>query len=204
MKKNDVKLQVSAPINLSKLTTLLHSEFSMTDLGLLRQFLGLEIEKNGKGIMPSQPQHALDLLKQFNMAECKASKSPFLSGIKMHEFGNSPMVDITLYMQLVSNLLYLTHTRPDLSYDVSVVERHMHQPHELHWRAAKIILQYVQGTKKFEVQYIASSSLQLAVFSDSDWGGDPIDRKSTSGFVFMFAEGPIFWSSKKQNTISLS
>ena len=151
----------------------------MTDLGLLRQFVGLEIEQNGKGIMLSQPQYALDLLKKFNMAECKASKSPFLSGIKMHEFGNSPMVDITLYRKLVGSFLYLTHTRPDLSYVVSVVARHMHRPHEIHWNSTKIILQYVQGTKKFGVHYTASSSLQLVGFSDSDWAGDPIDRKST-------------------------
>ena len=59
------------------------------------------------------------------MAECKESKSPFLSGIKMHEFGNSPLVDITLYKKLVGSLLYLTHTRPSLYYDVSVVEINM-------------------------------------------------------------------------------
>ena len=54
------------------------------------------------------------------------------------------------------------------------------------------------------MHYSTSSSLQLAGFSDSDWAGDPTDRKSTSGFVFMFSEGPIFCSSKKQQTISLS
>ena len=83
------------------------------------------------------------LLKKFNMAGCKASKFHFLSSIKLYEFGNSPMVDITLYRKLVASLLYLTHTRPDLSYAVSDVARHMHQPHEIHWKAAKIILQYV-------------------------------------------------------------
>ena len=141
--------------------------------------------------MLSQPQYVSDLMKNFNMADFNASKSPFLSGIKMHEFGNSPMVDITLYRKLVGNLLYLTHTRPDLSYAVIYVERHMQQPHEIHWKAIKIILQYVQGTNKFEVHYTASSSLQLARFSDSDWASDPIDRNSTSGFVFMFDEGTI-------------
>ena len=89
----------------------------MTDLGLLRQFFGLEIEQSERAIMISQPQYASDLPKKFNMAECKATKSPFLSGIKLFEFGNSPLVDITLYRKLVGNLLYLTHTRPDLSYD---------------------------------------------------------------------------------------
>ena len=82
----------------------------------------------------------------------------------------------------MGSLLYLTHTRPDLSYVVSAVARNMHQPHELHCRAEKIILQYVQGTKKFGVHCTASSSLQLAGFSDSDWDSDPIERKLTSGF----------------------
>ena len=118
----------------------LHSEFAMTDLGLLRQFLGLEIEQNGKGIMLSQPQYASYLMKNFNMDECKAANSPFLSGIKLHECRNSPMVDIKLYTKLVGSFLYLTHTRPDLSYVVSAVEIHMHQPHDLHWRVAQIIL----------------------------------------------------------------
>ena len=107
----------------------------MTDLGLLRQFLGLEIEQNGKGIMLSQPQYDLDLINNFNMAECNACKYPFISIIKIYEFGNSPLVDFTLYRKLVGSLLYLTHTRPDLSYVVSVVAINMHHPHEIHWRA---------------------------------------------------------------------
>ena len=152
LQQNDVNLQVivlyvddlliigCCKNSIGQIKNSLHSEFAMTDLGLLRQFLGLEIEKNGKGIMLSQPQYASDLLNNFNMDECKASNSPFLSSIKLHEFGNSPMVDITLYRKLVGNLLYLTHTRPDLSYAVSAIERHMHQPHEIHLKAAKIIL----------------------------------------------------------------
>ena len=114
------------------------------------------------------------------------------------------MVDCTLCKKLVGSLLYLTHTIHDLYYIVSVVARYMHQPHELHWKESKNILQYVQGTKSFWVHYAASSSLQLAIFSDWDWDGDPTDRNSTSGFVFILADGPIFWSSKKQHTMSLS
>ena len=102
------------------------------------------------------------------MSDCKASKSPFLFGIKLHEFGNSSLVDFTLYRNLVGSLLYLTNTRPDLYYVVSVVARHMNQKHDIHWKASKIILQYVQGTKNFEVHYLTSSSLQLAGFSYSD------------------------------------
>ena len=123
---DDILITGCCKNSIGQIKNSLHSEFAMTDLGLLRQFLGLEIEQNGKGIMLSQKQYASILLNKFNMAECKAAKSPFLSSIKMHEFGNSPMVDITLYRKLVGSLLYLTHTRLDLYYAVSVVEIHMH------------------------------------------------------------------------------
>ena len=169
----------------------------MTDLGLLKQFLGLEIEKYERGIMIRQNKYDLYLIIKFNMDDCKESKCPFLSGIKLGEFSDSSLVDCWLYRKLVGSLLYLTHTRPDLSYDVSVVARYMQWTHEVHWKAAKKILQYVQGTKSFGVHYVLSSLLELVGFSDSDWDGDPNEKKSTSGFVFMVSDGPIFWPSNK-------
>ena len=104
----------------------------MTDLGLLRQLLGFEIEQSERGIMLSQPQYASYLLNKFNMSECKESKSPFLSRIKLFEFGNSPLVDITLYRKLVGRLLYLTHTRLDIYDVVSNLARNIHKKHEIH------------------------------------------------------------------------
>ena len=107
------------------------------------------------------------------------------------------MVNNTLYRQLIGCLLYLTHTRTDISYAVSVYLIYMDQPHEIHWREAKRILNFVQGTRTHEIFYKAKSDLDLVGFTDSDWAGDSIDRKSTSGYVFMLTKGPISWSSKK-------
>ena len=90
----------------------------MIDLGLLKQFLGLEIEKYERGIRVIQKKYDLDMLLKFNMDECNASKFPFISGIKLGEVGDSPFVDCSLYMQLVRSLLYLTHSRHDLEYIV--------------------------------------------------------------------------------------
>ena len=73
----------------------------------------------------------------------------------------------------------------------------MQEPHEIHWKDAKRILHYVQGTKHFEIHYASSSLLELVGFTNFDWVGDPIDRKSTSSYVFMLAHGPISYSSNK-------
>ena len=66
----------------------------------------------------------------------------------------------------------------------SLVSRFMHQPHEIHWKAAKSILRYIRGTVQFVIHYSARASPLLIGFTDSDWDGDPDDRKSTAGYVF--------------------
>ena len=80
------------------------------------------------------------------MEDYKATPCPFLSGIRLEEGGSTPLVDNTLYRQLIGSLMYLTHSRPNISYVVSVAARYMQEPHELHWKEAKRILHYVQGT----------------------------------------------------------
>ena len=73
----------------------------------------------------------------------------------------------------------------------------MDQPDEIHWRAIKRILNFVQGTRTHGIFYKAKSDLDLIGFTDSDWAGDNTDGKYTSGYVFMLAEGPISWSINK-------
>ena len=138
------------------------------------------------------------------MKSFKPSKTPFLSRVKLEEAGSSPMVNNTLYRQLIGCLLCLTHTRTDISYAVSVASRYMDQPHEIHLRVAKRILNFVQGTRTHGIFYKAKYDLELVGFTDSDWAGDNTDRNSTSGYLFMFVEGPIIWSSKNKSDIALS
>ena len=92
---------------------------------------------------------------------CKQSKTPFLSGVKLEEAGSSLMVNNTLYRKLIGCLLYITHTQPDLSYAVSLASRYMDQPHEIHWRAAKRILNFVQGTRTHGIFFFCASSEQV-------------------------------------------
>jgi hypothetical protein len=178
---------------------ILHDRFLMTDMGPLHFFLGLKISQDASGIKLSQAKYARDLLERFHMTDCKSSPTPFLSGVKLEDGGETPLVDNTLYRQLVGSLLYLTHSRPDLSYAVGAVSRFMQEPHELHWKDAKCILRYVQGTITFGIHYAVDSTLYLIGFTDSDWVGDSTDHKSTSGYSLSLGSRPICWSSKKQD-----
>ena len=131
------------------------------------------------------------------MTDCKCASNPFLSGVKLEDGRNTPLVDSTLYRQPVGSLLYRTHSRPYLSYAVGVVYWFMQEPHELHWKAAKQIIRYVHGTITFGIHYAVDSALDLIGFIDSDWAGNSIDCNSTSRYSLSLGSGPICWSSKK-------
>eukprot|EP00253_Pinus_taeda_P014519 PITA_14519 len=164
----------------------------------------LTVLQSKEGISLSQSKYACDILRHFHMEDFKPAPSPFQSGVKLSVSCTSPEVDATLYRQLVGKLLYLTHTRPDLSFVVGLVARFMQNPRESHWKAAKRILRYVRGTVQFGIHYSAKAAPLLVGFTDSDWAGDPDDRKSTAGYVFTLGSGPITWACKKQAAISLS
>ena len=136
--------------------------------GLLSQFPGLEIAQSQHGIKLHQSKYALDLMNKFNMKYFKPSKTPFLLGVKLEDAGSSPMINNTLYRKLIGCLLYFTHTRPDIYYAVSVASRYMYQPHEIHWRASKKILNFFQGTPTHGIFYKPKSDLELLGFSDND------------------------------------
>ena len=85
-----------------------------------------------EGIFLSHSKYACDLLRRFYMEDCKPDPSPFQSGVKKFSTCTSPELDATLYCQLVGSILYLTHSRPDLSFAVGYVARYMKTPHEIH------------------------------------------------------------------------
>jgi hypothetical protein len=138
------------------------------------------------------------------MTNYKSAPTPFLSGVKLEDDGETPLVDNTLYKHLVGILLYLTHSKLDLSYAVGVVFRFRKEPHELHWKAAKCILPYVHGAITFGIHYSKEYTLDLIEFTDYDWVGDSIDCKYTFGYSLRLGFRPICWSRKKQDAIALS
>jgi hypothetical protein len=105
---------------------------------------------------------------------------------------------------MVGSLNYLTTTRPDISYSVSVLSQFMEKPHESHWNAAKEVLMYLKGTLDYGIKYTDASNVELIGYSDSDWARNMDDRRSTIGYAFNIGSRVVSWSSKKQPTVSLS
>ena len=113
-------------------------------------------------------------------------------------------VDSTLYKQMVGSLMYLTATRPDLMFVVSLISRFMENPSELHFGTAKRIMRYVKGTLEFGIWYQREGKSELLGYTDSDYAGDVDDSRSTSGYVFLMSGGAVAWSSRKQPIVTLS
>ena len=95
------------------------------------------------------------------------------------------------YAYAVESLMHaMRFTRLDLAFTVGLVSRYQSNPRMSHWNAIKRILRYLRGTHDYMLFY-QGSDLRLRGYSDADWANDPNDRKSTSGFVFMFGGGAI-------------
>jgi hypothetical protein len=109
-----------------------------------------------------------------------------------------------MFRSLVGNLMYLTATRPDIMFAVSLISRFMEAPYSEHWEAAKRILRYVKGTTDYGIFYQANVPITLFGYTDSDLAGSVDDSKSTSGYAFSIGSGVICWSSKKQPIVALS
>ena len=114
-------------------------------------------------------------------------------------------MDATLYRSLIGSLRYLLHTRPDMTYSVSILSRYMVNPTSDHWIAAKRVLRYLKGTIDFGLVYVKGvKNLNVVGYSDSDFIVDVEDRKSTSGQVFFLGGLPITWNSLKQKVVALA
>ncbi|KAG8485839.1 hypothetical protein CXB51_019238 [Gossypium anomalum] len=182
----------------------MHQMFEMSDLGEMTYFLGMEVTQSQAGFFLSQRTFAIKILEKFSMQNCKATSTPVAVGEKLTSQGNSEKVCETTYRSLVGCLLYLTATRPDIMFAVSLLSRFMHCCNEDHFRAAKRVLRYIKGTLSYGMQFCKAKRLRLVGYTDSDWAGSKDDMKSTSGYVFTLGSAIFCWSSKKQNVVAQS
>ena len=184
--------------------TLMKQEFDMKDLGELRYFLGIEIVRTKEGIWLSQRQYALDMLSKYGMADCKPISMPLDQNLKLRADAGQVLEDVTMYRKIVGSLIYLTISRPDLSYTVGLESQFMQLPRKPHLDAVRRTLRYVSATLDYALFYEAGTELELFGYTDADWAGSMTDRRSTSGFMFSLGSAAITWSSKKQPTVALS
>ncbi|KAH9745452.1 hypothetical protein KPL70_004078 [Citrus sinensis] len=201
---DDLIFTGSNPSLFEEFKRMMIKEFEMTDIGLMAYYLGIEVKQKEECIFISQESYAKEILKRFKMNDCKPVSTPVECGVKLSKYDEGEDIDPTFFKSLVGSLRYLTCTRPDILYAVGLVSRYMENPKTTHFKAAKRILRYIKGTINFALLYSFSNDYKLIGYSDSDWGGDVDDRKSTTGFVFFMGDTAFTWMSKKQPIVTLS
>ncbi|KAG6524805.1 hypothetical protein ZIOFF_014749 [Zingiber officinale] len=179
-------------------------KYEMSDMGLLRHFLGMEIYQEEDIVFICQKIYAEKILKKFNMLGCNPVSTPLIMGEKLKKEDGGKAADVTHYRSLIGNLLYLTATRLDLMYAASLLSRFMQSPSHFHLGAAKRVLRYVQGTTDLGLSFQKNHALNLVGYCDSDLGGSLDDMKSTSGYCFSFGSATFSWLSKKQQSVAQS
>ena len=135
-------------------------------------------------IFLNQGKYAVEILKRFNMLECKAMATPMDSNLKLLANDSSELVDVTHYRQSIGSLMYLTNTRPDICFDVNTLSQYRVQPIWVHLVVAKHVMRYLKGTIDLGLYYDGSHDYRLYGYTDADWVGSISDRKSTSGRCF--------------------
>ncbi|XP_073137034.1 secreted RxLR effector protein 161-like [Henckelia pumila] len=138
------------------------------------------------------------------MENCSAISTPMSASIKLDKDEAGAPVEVTMYRGLIGSLLYLTASRPDIMFAVCLCARFQAAPKQSHYISAKRIIKYLKGTTNVGLWYSKDSEFNLVGYSDADYAGCKIDRKSTSGSCQFLGDRLISWFSKKQASIATS
>jgi hypothetical protein len=182
----------------------MQSEFEMSLVGELTYFLGLQVKQMEDSILISQSKYAKNIVKKFGMDNASHKRTPALTHLKLTKDEKGISVDQSLYRSMIGSLLYLTASRPDLTFAVGVCARYQADPKMSHLTQVKRILKYVNGTSDYGILYAHDENSKLIGYCDTDWAGSADDRKSMSGGCFFLGNNLISWFSKKQNSVALS
>ena len=187
-----------------RLKGLISREFEVKDLGHLRYFLGLELARSTKGISVSQRKYVVDLLHESGMSGCRPIDTPMDPNTRLMPRMEEAAADKGQYQRLVGKLIYLTHTRPDISFSVSRVSQFLSNPSVIHMEAVIRILRYLKADPGKGLMFTKSLNRAIEVYTDADWAGSPSDRKSTSGMCSYVWGNLVTWQSKKQHVVARS
>ncbi|KAK4406265.1 Retrovirus-related Pol polyprotein from transposon RE2 [Sesamum angolense] len=201
---DDILITGSDIVGIEEAKTYLQKHFVTKDLGRLRYFLGIEITHSKHGISLSQRKYACDLLQEAGLLDTKPVDTPMDSNPDFWNDDGNYLEYKRNYRRLVGKLIYLTVTRPDISFAVGLVSQFMDKPRLVHWEAALRILKYIKASPGKGLLFKRHGHVKIEAYSDADYAGAKDDRKFTSGYCTYVGGNLVTWRSKKQTTVAKS
>lgn len=208
---DDLIIAASNPRLMENIKKGLMKEFEMKDLGPISYCLGVQFKQDLKKgtITMCQSKYTEDILKRFNMEDCKTIATPLDANSKLKR-PEIPLADRKRevtdfpYQSLIGSLMYLSvFTRPDISYAVSSLSQFNSDFDSSHINAGKRVLRYLQGSKDIGLKFSKSHD-KLVGYVDADWAGDVNDRHSHTGYFFKLSGAAVCWEARKQKSVALS
>ena len=154
-------------------------EFTIKNLGPMKYFLGIEVAHSSKGIILSQQKYILNLLIETGFTDCQPPIE-VKNGLTWTE--NEPEANIGSHQRLVGKVIYLLHTRRDITFSVNCLSQFMHNPIISHLQAAHRVLRYLKGTVGWGLHFIRQGMFSLDAYTDSDFTGSLADHRSTTRY----------------------
>ncbi|GJX48479.1 putative ribonuclease H-like domain-containing protein [Tanacetum coccineum] len=163
---------------------LMHKKFQMSSMGELTFFLGLQVTQKYDGIFISQDKYVDEILKKFGFPTMKTASTPMETSKPLMKDESTEDVDVHLYRSMIGSLMYLTSSRPDIMFVICACARFQFTPKVSHLHVVKRIFRYLKGQHKLGLWYLKDSPFDLEAYTDSDYAGASLDRKSTTGGKF--------------------
>ncbi|XP_068323144.1 uncharacterized mitochondrial protein AtMg00810-like [Pyrus communis] len=199
---DDLIIIGDSAVEIEALKRSLHQTFAIKDLGQLKYFLGIEMASS-KGLFLHQRKYVLDFLQEANMLDYKPAITPMDCKLRLNIDGEA-MHYVSYYQRLVGKLIYLTITRPDITYAMSLASQFMHSPTVDHLHIVKRILCYLKGSIGQGIIMRNNKSTTISGYTKTDWAGNTLDRKSTTCYCTFVGGNLVTWKSKKQQVIAHS
>ncbi|GJR22917.1 retrovirus-related pol polyprotein from transposon TNT 1-94 [Tanacetum coccineum] len=201
---DDIIFASTTPELCDQFSKIICSKFKMSMMGKISFFLGLQISQSPRGIFINQSKYALESLKKYGMESSDPVDTPMVEKSKLDEDTQGKAVDPTHYRGMVGTLMYLTTSRPDLTFAVCMCARYQAKPTKKHLHAVKRIFKYLRGTVNRGLWYPKDSSIALIAYADADHAGCQDTRRSTSGCMQLLGDRLVSWSSKRQKSAAIS
>ncbi|GJT13036.1 putative ribonuclease H-like domain-containing protein [Tanacetum coccineum] len=183
---------------------MMHKKFQISSMGELIFFLGLQEKQKEDGIFISQDKYVTEILKKFGFTDVKTASTPIETQKPLIKDEDGEEVDVHLYRSMIGSLMYLTSSRPDIIFAVCAFARYQVNPKVSHLHAVKRIFRYLKGQPKLGLCYPKDSPFDLVAYTDSDYDGASLDRKSTIGGCQFIRCRLISWQCKKQTIVANS
>ncbi|GKA73705.1 putative ribonuclease H-like domain-containing protein [Tanacetum coccineum] len=183
---------------------MMHKKFQMSSMGELTFFLGLQVKQKEDGIFISQDKYVTKILKKFGFSDVKTASTPMETRKPLLKDEDGVDVDEHLYRSMIGSLMYLTSSRPNIMFVVCACARYQVNPKVSHLHAVKRIFRYLKGQPKLDLWYLKDSPFDLVAYTDSDYAGARLDRKSTTEGCQFLGCWLISWQCKKQTVVANS